>query len=340
MVRLKDIALRAGVSVMTVSKAVNDAKDIAPATKARIRALAEQMGYVPNHLARSLRCRTTRLLGLIIPTLANPIYARMVMAIEQRCADTCFDLLVAQSLNLPEREEQLIRRMRARRVDGLFIAPAPRLPGPAPIFDEIHAAGLPTVILGQRPPHAGTLPAAEVEEITASQNLTKLMIGLGHRRIAYFAGPNISTSCAERLEGFRRAIREAGLEWDDRLVFSAGTTIEEGAKAACQMLDENIRPTAILAVNDLVAIGAANYLLDKGIEIPREISVAGFGNILAAEFFRVPLTTVRQPKLRLGDAAMGLMQQLLKGEKVEGVRLEAELVIRQSSGPPPAANPA
>jgi len=106
------------------------------------------------------------------------------------------------------------------------------------------------------------------------------------------------------------------------------------------MLDENIRPTAILAVNDLVAIGAANYLLDKGIEIPREISVAGFGNILAAEFFRVPLTTVRQPKLRLGDAAMGLMQQLLKGEKVEGVRLEAELVIRQSSGPPPAANPA
>jgi len=185
MVRLKDIALRAGVSVMTVSKAVNDAKDIAPATKVRIRALAEQMGYVPNHLARSLRCRTTRLLGLIIPTLANPIYARMVMAIEQRCADTCFDLLVAQSLNLPEREEQLIRRMRARRVDGLFIAPAPRLPGPAPIFDEIHAVGLPTVILGQRPPHAGTLPAAEVEEITASQNLTKLMIGLGHRRIAY-----------------------------------------------------------------------------------------------------------------------------------------------------------
>jgi LacI family transcriptional regulator len=129
-------------------------------------------------------------------------------------------------------------------------------------------------------------------------------------------------------------LRDARLEPDDRLVFMAGNAIEDGERAALQMLNEDARPTAIQAFNDLTAIGAATVLLKQGLKIPQDISITGFGNILLSEHFRVPLTTIRQPKFRLGVAAMELMQKLLRGEPVESRRLEAEIVIRSSVGPP------
>jgi LacI family transcriptional regulator len=145
----------------------------------------------------------------------------------------------------------------------------------------------------------------------------------------------ISPSNRERLEGYRAALREAGIEPDDRLIFNAGATIEEGEQAAAQLAQEALRPTALMAVNDLVAIGAANFLLRQGWHIPRDISVAGFGNVLLAEHFRVPLTTVRQPKMRLGKAAFDLLHQWLQGEPAQSLRLPAEVVVRQSTAPPP-----
>jgi DNA-binding LacI/PurR family transcriptional regulator len=120
------------------------------------------------------------------------------------------------------------------------------------------------------------------------------------------------------------------------LIFHAGSTVEEGAAAAMQFIQENPGATAIQAANDLVAIGAADALLNQGVRIPQDLSVAGFGNVLVSEFFRVPLTTVRQPKLRLGSVAMELMQKLLDGEHPESARLPAELTPRASTGPVPA----
>src|SRR6185503_967734 len=128
------------------------------------------------------------------------------------------------------------------------------------------------------------------------------------------------------------------IDMDDRLVFNAGSTIEEGEKAALQMLNENPKATAVQAVNDLVAIGVADVLLNQGVSIPGQISVAGFGNILVSEYFRVPLTTVRQPKLRLGYAAMELMQSLMRGEPPESKRLRAELIARASTARPAGAS--
>src|SRR5204862_5481515 len=164
--------------------------------------------------------------------------------------------------------------------------------------------------------------------------MTKHLVDLGHKRIAYFTGPTVSPSAQERYEGYRRALRESNIEMDDRLVFNAGSTIEEGEKAALQMLNENPKATAVQAVNDLVAIGAAEVLLKQGIRIPDDISVAGFGNILLSEYFRVPLTTVRQPKLRLGYAAMDLMQSLLQGGPAQSKRLRAEVIARASTAAP------
>ena len=122
---------------------------------------------------------------------------------------------------------------------------------------------------------------------------------------------------------------------DDQLVFNAGSTVEEGASAALQFMQENPGATALQAANDLVAIGAADALLNQGVRIPKDLSVAGFGNVLVSEFFRVPLTTVRQPKLRLGAVAMELMQKLIAGDPAKSARLPAELTIRTSTGPVP-----
>ena len=339
MIRLKDIAERAGVSVMTVSKVLRDAPDISTATKARVRLLAEQMGYMPDTVAQGLRNRTTKLLGLVISAATNPIFARVVMGIEEQAHELGYDVITAHTLNMPEREEHVIRRLLSRRVDGLFLSPVYRLDPTAAIYDEVAKRGIPTVLLGHKAPFCQQFVNVETDDLAASYAATQHLLSLGHKRIAFLAGPPASPSYQERLEGYRKALRETQIEPDDSLVFNAGSTIEEGEKAALQLLNEGAKATAIQAVNDLVAIGAATVLLSQGLRIPEDISMVGFGNVLISEHFRVPLTTIRQPKLRLGLAAMDSMVKLLKGERPETKRLSAEIVIRQSTAPPPIAPP-
>ncbi|MDR3459360.1 MAG: LacI family DNA-binding transcriptional regulator [Verrucomicrobiae bacterium] len=334
MVRLKDIAVIARVSVMTVSKALRDEPDVSDATRSKIKALAAQMGYVPDSSAQGLRTKTTKLFGLVVPATTSPVYARMVLAIEERAYELGYDLLIAHTLNKPDREDLVLRRLLSRRVDGLFVTPVYRFEAEARIYQEIAARKVPTVLLGPPAPFCKNFPSVEIEEQVASYNITKHLLGLGHKTIAYFTGPTAAPWAHERFEGYRRALREAGLQPDDKYVFQSGNTIEDGVNAALQMLNENCHPTAIQAVSDMVAIGAAETLLQQGIRIPEDISLAGFGNILLAEHFRVPLTTVRQPKLRLGLAAVEMMMGLIRGENVQTRRLPAELVERKSTAAP------
>ena len=334
MVRLKDIAQHARVSVMTVSKALRDEPDISAATKSRIKLLAQQMGYVPDSTAQGLRTKTTKLFGLVIPSITNPVYARIVFAIEERAHELGYDILLAHTHNMPLREETCIRRLLSRRVDGLFISPVYRFEAEARIYQEVLAHKIPTVLLGPPAPFCKSFPSVEVEEIAASQSATRHLLKLGHKRIAYLTGPPTAPWALERFEGYRHALREAGLDVDDKLVFQAGSTIEEGMKAASQMLNESCNATAVQATNDLVAIGCAEVLLSKGLRIPEDISVIGFGNVLMAEHFCVPLTTLRQPKFRLANAAMDAMVNLLHGRPVEVKKLPAELIERKSTAPP------
>ncbi|HZF01178.1 MAG TPA: LacI family DNA-binding transcriptional regulator [Methylomirabilota bacterium] len=334
MVRLKDIARHANVSVMTVSKALRDEPDVSAATKSRLKALAKQMGYVPDSSAQGLRTKTTKLFGLLIPSITNPIFARIVFAIEDRAHELGYDVLLAHTHNMAEREEHCIRRLLSRRVDGLFISPVYRFEAEARIYQEVLARQTPTVLLGPPAPFCKTFLSVEIEELVASYNMTQHLLKLGHKRIAYLTGPPVAPWAHDRFEGYRRALREAGLELDDKLVFQAGSTIEDGTKAALQMLNESCKATAVQAVNDLVAVGCAETLLAQGMKIPGDISVAGFGNVLTAEFFRVPLTTVRQPKFRLGIAAVDSMMKLIHGEPVRSQRLTAEIIERESTAPP------
>jgi DNA-binding LacI/PurR family transcriptional regulator len=336
MVRLKDIAAQAGVSVMTVSKALRGASDLAPQTKTRIKLLAQQMGYVPDSVAQGLRNRTSKLLGLIVSNVANPIFARIVTAIEERAHEMGYDLILAQTLNMPEREEACVRRLLSRRVDGIFIFPVYRLAPTASIYDELVRRRTPTVVMGHRAPFCAGFHNVETDDLHGSAAITRHLLGLGHKKIAFLCGPMSAPWATEQLEGYRRALREAQLEPEDQLLFNAGASIEEGEKAALQILNEAPNVTAVQAAGDLVAIGAANVFLNQGLHIPQDISVAGFGNILVGEHFRVPLTTARQPKLRLGAAAADMMQKLLRGEQPEARRLPVEIIVRASTGAPKA----
>jgi LacI family transcriptional regulator len=338
MVRLKDIAEQSGVSIMTVSKALRDAPDVSPATKARIRLLAQQLGYVPDSTAQGLRTRTTRLFGLAISSMVNPVFARVVLAIEERASAMGYEVLLAHTLNQPEREEACLRRFLARRVDGIFVSPVYRIGSDSSAYKEIQARGVPTIVLGHTAPFCNQFINVASDDLTGSYGVTRHLLELGHRRIAFLSGPLATPWSAERFDGYRRALRESGLDVDDTLVFQAGRTVEDGAKAAMQLINERTDATAVQAVNDLVAVGCADELLRQGLSIPGDISVAGFGNTLVGEYFRVPLTTVRQPKFRLGCAAVEMMQSLLKGQRVDAQRLPATLAQRDSTGTPPATS--
>ncbi len=337
MVRLKDISQRVGLSVMTVSKALRDEPDVSAETKTRIKLIAQQLGYLPNSAAQCLRMRRTKLLGLIIPAVTHPTFARIVLAIEERTHELGYDLLMAHTHNLIEREAACIRQFLSRRVDGLFISPAYRLESEARIYQELFARRTPTVLLSSPAPFCSQFVCVEPDELAGGHAAARHLLQLGHKRIAFLAGPPTAPWARERFEGYRRALREAGLDVDDRLVFQAGSTIEEGAKAALQMAAEKCPATAIQTVNDFVAIGCANALLGQGIHVPKDISLVGFGNTLPAEYFRVPLTTIRQPKYRLGAAAVDSMVQLLRGQRIESRRLPVELIVRESTAPPRAS---
>jgi DNA-binding LacI/PurR family transcriptional regulator len=337
MVRLKDIAERASVSVMTVSKALRDEPDVSVATKSRIKLLAQQMGYVPDSTAQGLRTRTTKLFGLVISSMTDPVYARVVLAIEERAHELGYDIMLMHTLNSAEREDTCVRRLLSRRVDGLFIAPVYRMDPDARIYQELLARRTPTVLLGPPAKFCSQFVSVQVDDALASYAATQHLLKLGHQRIAFLAGPSAAPWSQERFEGYRRALREAGSDVDDRLLFQAGSTVEDGVKAATQMLNETCNATAVQAANDLIAIGFADALLNQGIRIPDDLSIVGFGNMLASEYFRVPLTTVRQPKFRLGTAAMDIMIQIMRGQPVESKRLPAELVVRASTGAPKAA---
>jgi LacI family transcriptional regulator len=319
---------------MTVSKALRDEPDVSEATKGRIKSLAQQMGYVPDSSAQGLRTRTTKMLGLLISSTTDLTVPRMTLAIEDRAHELGYDLLLMHTLNTIEREEYCIRRMLARRVDGIFISPVYRMEPEARIYKELAAQQTRVVLLGPSAPFCNQFPSVQVDDLVASFTATQHLLKLGHKRIAFLAGPLAAPWAQARFEGYRRALREAGMDVDDSLVFQAGSTTEDGVKAATQMLDESCKATAAQAANDLVAIGFADMLLNRGVRIPQDISVVGFGNTITSEYFRVPMTTVRQPKFRLGLAAVEVMLQLLRGQRAETKRLPAELIVRASSAPP------
>ncbi len=336
MVRLKDIAQLAGVSAMTVSRVLRGSAGIAPRTRSRVLAIARQHGYVPDSLAQGLRTRTNRLLAMVVPTLADPQWAAFAAWIEDRVREAGYDLLLAQSRGNVDVEERCVRRILARRPAGIFLAPIPRLAPEVPLFKELERSAPCIVVLGQRPRFCSRFPHVASDDETAALQMTRHLLRMGHAEIAFLAGPVASPASSARFQGYRRALGEVGVPVDDRLVFRAGEDMDSGEQAARQMLSERTVVTAILADNDLVALGALQALQAHGLEVPRHCSLASLCEATPSAFLIVPLATVVHPQAELANAALETMLCAIAGKPAVSRIMAASVVLRASVAAKPS----
>jgi len=334
MVTLKQIAQEAGVSIMTVSKVMRDYPDIAPKTKERIRSIANHLGYVPDAAARSLRTRSTRTIGVVLPNISQTYFPRVFVGIEQVAKARGYKLLLSHSNDDPHQEAAEVRELLSRKVDGLIIVPANRLDASYDMFTMLESRNVPTVIVDRQPQPLANFLRVVPDDRQGGYLATKHLIDLGHRDIALLAGPSGSPSTQERTEGYRRALQESGIAFRDDLVFSAGSEISDGQKAASELVNERTRCTAIFAHNDLVAIGAAEFFLQQKWRVPEDVSIIGYGDLHGAALYRVPLTTVRQPQSGLGQLAVQVLFERMAGRPAESRRMPVEVIVRSSTGLP------
>ncbi|RPF23097.1 LacI family DNA-binding transcriptional regulator [Myceligenerans xiligouense] len=335
MATVHDVARDAGVSISTVSRSFDPRSKISPATRARVLAAAERLGYQPHPVARGLRTGRTHAVGLLVPDLENPFFAAITKAVQARARAEGYEMFVADSDEDPDVEPELIRAL-AARTDGLLVA-SPRAEAET-LRDAL--TGVTAVLLNRELPAdpataAATTPVPEIPAVTlddadgAAQVLGHLS-SLGHRAVGVAAGPPASWSGARRVAGLHAA---AG-RWDVRLVelgefrphFAGGTQAADHALAS--------GVTAVVVFNDLMALGVLDRLRQRGVDVPGEMSVVGYDDVALATLVTPALTTVRVPLDRLGRRAVDLLLARLSGTTpTSGARLPVELVIRGSAGP-------
>ncbi|MDZ4742910.1 MAG: LacI family DNA-binding transcriptional regulator [Verrucomicrobiota bacterium] len=335
MVTIRQVAEQAGVSIMTVSKVMNDASDISVKTKERVKALAVTMGYRTNPIARGLRVKSLSTIGVVIPSLTEEHMAEVVSGICKIVGSKNFKVLIEQSFSSAEEETKAVGRLIDSRVDGIILCSSPRLSRFYDIFDLSSKNGVPMVLIDRYPPNAPgmNIPFVVTDDRAGGFMATQHLISLGHRNILFLTGPAGVSSSEERKEGYRKAMIESGCEDVDKFIFSAGFDVNSGKTAMLQALDEGVKFSGIFAVNDHVAIGACEVLLAQNIKLPEEVSVIGYGNLKMGEFYKVPLTTIHQPRADIAQIAVNLLWDRLEKQPVEVRRLPVELITRASAGP-------
>jgi LacI family transcriptional regulator len=330
---LRDVARLADVHPGTVSRALNPEtrRLVNDETAQRVLEAAATLGYRPNPIARGLKTNRSYTVGVLVPDLMNPLFPPIVRGIQDKLEQAGYTPLIANTDNDRERERNDFEAMRARQVDGVITATARLDHG---VLDEMAAAGLPIVLVNRRVDD-GLLPSATADDHEGARLAVAHLAALGHTRIALLGGPQELSTGRLRREGFLDGMAEAGLEVDPELVrFGAAFTEPEGARLCRELMTRY--PTAIVAGNDLMALGSYDVFLELGLHCPSDISVIGFNDMPFSERFDPPLSTIRIPQYEIGAAAAGLLlEQLGQGETdVRHVVLEPELVVRASTGPP------
>jgi LacI family transcriptional regulator, galactose operon repressor len=334
-VTLRDVARVAKVHPGTASRALNEETRalVNEETARRVLEAAKELGYRPNPIARGLKTNRSYTVGVLMPDLTNPLFPPILRGIEDRLEGDGYTPLTANTDNDPQREAADWHAMRARQVDGIITATARRDIG---VLDEIRESNVPLVLVNRRLDD-GSLPAAVADDRRGIRLAVDHLIGLGHERIAHISGPIELSTGHERLEAFFDSMRDGGLEPDPQLIVTANAFTEvEGARAARELLDRGGDPTAIVAANDLIALGCYDVLAERGLECPADVSIVGFNDMPFADRFQPPLTTVRIPHYEIGTAAAELMLELLQNgtDEPREVRLEPSLAVRRSTAPP------
>jgi LacI family transcriptional regulator len=332
---LRDVARIAGVHPGTVSRALNPATEalVRDATVRRVRQVAEQLGYRPNPLARGLKTNRTYTIGVIVPDIQNPLFPPIIRGLDDRLGEAGYTPLIANSDNDPARERTDFEAMLARAVDG-FVTATARLDHE--LLDEFADVGLPLVLVNRRV-EDGSLPSATADDRAGVRFAVEHLVGLGHTRIAHLGGPQDVSTGRQRREGFEKAMAAANL--DASLIRTGRAFTEpEGARLCEELLTDGEDVTAIVAGNDLMALGCYDVFAERGIDCPGDISVAGFNDMPFADRFAPPLTTVRIPHYEIGVAAAQLLLDILQGDHAgpTEIVLEPLLVVRGSTGTPRA----
>lgn len=328
-----DIAREAGVSVATVSRALNRPAAVQPETLARVRSVAERLGYVPNRRAQALVSGRSRTVGVVVPTLDSPIFAAMLQALQRTLDDGAHQMLVASHGYDAAREGAAVAQLAAQGVDGLIVIGADR---PEATWAAIARAGLPLVQLWCGAPQADCVG---VDNTAAGRMIGRHLAALGHRRIGVLCGRLAANDRQRaRLAGLRDALGQAGVALPDSHVVEAPLTISGGRVAARRLTGLEPRPTALVGLIDLLAIGAVIELGAMGLAVPGDVSVAGIDNLAFAAHIAPSLTTVDIPAEAIGTEAGRLMLARLGGDAPmppDHRDLPIRLILRASTGRPP-----
>jgi len=340
-VTLKDIARDLGVSVITVSKALRDHSDISQETKARVLKRVKEMNYRPNLAARALVTGRTCLLGFVVPELMNPFFTEIVRGVSAALNGTGYTLVTTSADQDPKLEKQVVDQFIARRVDCMLVASTQWT---VEMFRRVEEAGIPYILIDRNfAGLAAHFVGVNDEEVGALA--TRHLAEVGCRRIAHIGGAEIS-SVVGRLQGYKRALAKLGLIAEPELVVNV-ERVEElcdeaGYRAAKKLLELAPRPDGIFCYNDACAYGAISAVLDAGLRVPEDVAVVGCGNLMYDKFLKIPLTSVDQQTIAIGEKAGTLALQLIQaGEPVppQRILLEPKLVVRQSTARLAEKNP-
>lgn len=328
MASIKDVAARAGISVATVSRVLNDHPSVRPSTRDRVLTAITELGYRPNGVARSLRTHQTRTLGLVISDVLNPFFTALARAVEDQARDQGYSVIIGNADEQPGLQDHHVRSLLDRRIDGLLVSPTD---DSSPLLAEVARSRVPVVFLDR------WIPGVEVPVIraggrTAVQDLVAHLYGLGHRRIAIIAGPTNTTTGNERVIAFRESLLRHGLDLPDRYLQHGDYQADSGRRAAARFLDLSDPPSVIFAADNLMALGAMDEFRHRGLRVPDDIGLAAFDDIPWFLHTDPPLTAISQPTGALGHAAVRALIDLLEGRPAESVILPARLVPRRSCG--------
>lgn len=330
MVTVREVARVARVSVSTVSHVINDTRRVEPETSDRVRAAIAELGYKPNRLARALRRASSESIGLIISDIENPFFSEVTRGVDSEARESGMSVIIANTDDDPEREHAAIAALRERQVDGLLLAPTSG--SGERIIGELTDLDIPVVLVDR----TSDVPIDQVgvQNSESMSALVQHLITLGHRDIGLVTGLDGISTSDERHEAFRSTLLAAGLTYRPEHVLGGRSRVEPAREAALAILGGRRRPTALVAGNNLMTLGALEAAQRLGLRVPDDLALVGFDDAVWSEVLSPRLTVIAQPTYEIGRVALQLMlKRLAEPERpTEAVRLPTSLILRESCG--------
>lgn len=333
MSNIRDVADLAGVSVATVSRTLQQPELVSPKTRAKVTQAIEQLNYKPNLMAVKFRSGKTHNIVVLVPTVANVFFARVIRGMQDAAAAGGYSLLLVNTMGDDATEQNYARMIHTSQADGVVQLRAFNPFSDSDVTDE----GLLPMVNACEILDAPKCPTVSLDNRLAAAAMTKHLVELGHQHIAMIKGPAASPLTRDRMLGFKDALQAANLSFNEELMFAGDFTLQSGYEAAECLLKQPHPVTAVVCENDEMALGAISRFKAAGLRIPEDISVSGFDNIAFSNYSDPPLTTIAQPAEEFGETAINLLIDVLKGKAKRAVKviLPYQLIIRESTGPAP-----